>query len=249
MRHWHVTAAVAGLVLVAGGAALATGSLGTYLGYPEASVTVGGVPVTGDVPAIIVNGRTLVPLRFVAQALGATVTWDTGSATAQVQPNLIELVTAKSVTEPTSSPASTLAGTASAAGGPNNPSQSFSASSTTNGGIAAYALLWDDGASHTYEFKWTSSSGQLLKDDTVEMQPLTGAGGANLTAPASGPGLGWQLPQSLTGLPPEVALEDPFALNPPLSYNQTFLPGQGLYYVTLYRDGTPIAKAAFLVTS
>lgn len=29
-----------------------------------------------DAPAKIVNGRTLVPLRFVSEALGAEVTWD-----------------------------------------------------------------------------------------------------------------------------------------------------------------------------
>ncbi|MGB9920098.1 MAG: phosphodiester glycosidase family protein [Moorellales bacterium] len=34
-----------------------------------------GRPVTLDVPARVVNGRTLVPVRFVSQALGATVQW------------------------------------------------------------------------------------------------------------------------------------------------------------------------------
>ena len=29
-----------------------------------------------DVPATILNGRTLVPIRFVSEALGARVTWD-----------------------------------------------------------------------------------------------------------------------------------------------------------------------------
>jgi hypothetical protein len=248
MRHWgRMAAGVAGAVLLAGGIAFATGS--TYIGYPVANVQVGGVPVTSDVPAIIVNGRTLVSLRFVAQALGATVSWDQGTQTADVQPNLIELVTAKSVTEPTATPSSTTYGTASAAGGPNGVAQSFSSSSATGNDIVAYALLWDDGATHSYAFIWTNSSGQVLKDDTVQMQPLTGAGGANVTAPTYGPGLGWQLPQSLTGLPPEVSMEDPLALDPPLTANQSLLPGPGLLYVTLYRDGTPIAKAAFTVTS
>ncbi|MEW5922341.1 MAG: copper amine oxidase N-terminal domain-containing protein, partial [Bacillota bacterium] len=36
-----------------------------------------GAPVNLDVPAKIVNGRTLVPLRFVSEALGAKVNWDT----------------------------------------------------------------------------------------------------------------------------------------------------------------------------
>jgi hypothetical protein len=38
-----------------------------------------GVPTTLDVPALSVRGRTLVPLRFVGESLGAVVDWD-GSA-------------------------------------------------------------------------------------------------------------------------------------------------------------------------
>ncbi|MCL2337887.1 MAG: copper amine oxidase N-terminal domain-containing protein [Firmicutes bacterium] len=37
--------------------------------------------VTLDVPAKLVNGRTLVPLRFVSEALGAKVSWDKGVVT------------------------------------------------------------------------------------------------------------------------------------------------------------------------
>jgi len=35
-----------------------------------------GQPITLDVPAKIINGRTLVPLRFVSEALGSQVNWD-----------------------------------------------------------------------------------------------------------------------------------------------------------------------------
>jgi hypothetical protein len=37
---------------------------------------VDGVPVGLDVPALIDGGRTLVPLRFAAEAMGAAVSWD-----------------------------------------------------------------------------------------------------------------------------------------------------------------------------
>ncbi|MEW6447220.1 MAG: WG repeat-containing protein [Bacillota bacterium] len=40
-----------------------------------------GVPVALDVPARIVNGRALVPLRFVSESLGAGVFWDGQTAT------------------------------------------------------------------------------------------------------------------------------------------------------------------------
>jgi len=33
------------------------------------------VPVILDAPTVIVNGRTLVPLRFIAEAAGATIEW------------------------------------------------------------------------------------------------------------------------------------------------------------------------------
>lgn len=43
------------------------------------SALVGYQAVTLDAPAVIVNARTMVPLRFVAEAMGAEVVWDAGS--------------------------------------------------------------------------------------------------------------------------------------------------------------------------
>ena len=40
------------------------------------SVLVGGEPLEFDVPPVIVNDRTMVPMRAIFEALGATVTWD-----------------------------------------------------------------------------------------------------------------------------------------------------------------------------
>ena len=45
-----------------------------YIGQPFA--TVNGTPVQLDAPAFIANGRTYLPVRFVAENLGATVSWD-----------------------------------------------------------------------------------------------------------------------------------------------------------------------------
>lgn len=52
------------------------------VGSPAASVN--GQPTTMDVPAILVGGRTMVPLRFVSQALGASVGWDPATTTVQI---------------------------------------------------------------------------------------------------------------------------------------------------------------------
>lgn len=42
-------------------------------------VSVDGRPLAMDAPPVIINGRTLVPLRAIFEALGATVTWDAGT--------------------------------------------------------------------------------------------------------------------------------------------------------------------------
>jgi len=46
--------------------------------------TVNGQTVTIDVPAMVQNGRTLVPLRFVAEALGVVVDWNPSTRTVTI---------------------------------------------------------------------------------------------------------------------------------------------------------------------
>ena len=50
----------------------------------SARPTVNGQVVVIDQPGIIVDGRTLAPLRFVAEAFGGTVEWDGGNQTAYI---------------------------------------------------------------------------------------------------------------------------------------------------------------------
>lgn len=52
------------------------GNLSLWLKIGNTQAQKNGQPVRLDVPARIVNGRTLVPLRFVGESLGATVNWD-----------------------------------------------------------------------------------------------------------------------------------------------------------------------------
>ncbi|ERN52040.1 stalk domain-containing protein [Alkalihalophilus marmarensis] len=44
----------------------------------DTHATVNGIPHTLDVPATAVNGRTIVPVRFITEATGATVDWGRG---------------------------------------------------------------------------------------------------------------------------------------------------------------------------
>lgn len=57
---------------------------------------VDGRPVTLDVPAMIIGGRTLVPLRFISESLGARVDWNAAARTV--------LITSSGVALPPSQP-------------------------------------------------------------------------------------------------------------------------------------------------
>ncbi len=72
-KRWAGIAMGTGLLLVAG-TALAVHQ--SYRGYPIVRVMVNSNPVSSDVPAVIMDGRTLLPVRAVAEALHATVEWD-----------------------------------------------------------------------------------------------------------------------------------------------------------------------------
>lgn len=49
------------------------------------TLTLNGQVKQLDVPAKIINGHTLVPLRFISEAFGATVNWDSNSQTVTIQ--------------------------------------------------------------------------------------------------------------------------------------------------------------------
>jgi hypothetical protein len=53
-----------------------------YNGFQIVHVVVNGKPLTSDVPAVVMDGRTVLPLRAVAEATGLDVRWDPTSSTA-----------------------------------------------------------------------------------------------------------------------------------------------------------------------
>jgi copper amine oxidase-like protein len=57
-------------------------SVSLRIGSPQAFVN--GQAQFLDVPAMLIGGRTVVPLRFVSQALGAGVNWDATTSTVQI---------------------------------------------------------------------------------------------------------------------------------------------------------------------
>lgn len=55
------------------------------LGIGQRTAAVNGKPVDLDVPAQIMNGSTMVPLRFVGEALGQSVHWDASTYTVEIK--------------------------------------------------------------------------------------------------------------------------------------------------------------------
>ncbi|MBC7765201.1 MAG: MBL fold metallo-hydrolase [Hyphomonadaceae bacterium] len=53
--------------------------------------TVNGQPITLEVPAQIIQGRTMVPVRFIAQSVGATVQWDGLQSTVRIATPLMQV--------------------------------------------------------------------------------------------------------------------------------------------------------------
>ena len=57
----------------------ATATLGTQavaFSIDDTDASVNNAPVTMDVPARLINDKTMVPLRFLSENLGYTVSWD-----------------------------------------------------------------------------------------------------------------------------------------------------------------------------
>jgi hypothetical protein len=79
-RAWWAVAA--GVALLAGGAVWAAPS--TWQGYPVVRVVLDGQDIQSDVPAVILGGRTLLPVRALAEALGLQVSWDPDTRTASL---------------------------------------------------------------------------------------------------------------------------------------------------------------------
>jgi branched-chain amino acid transport system substrate-binding protein len=63
---------------------VAAESTNKYNGYNTVKVIVNNSELKTDVPAIIMDGRTLLPLRKVAEAVNGIVTWDAANRTASI---------------------------------------------------------------------------------------------------------------------------------------------------------------------
>lgn len=73
-------------VLVLSGITFAASS-GYFEGFRIVNVNINGKNVVGDVPAVMLNGRTMVPLRVISETFGADVNWNNTTYTATLKTN------------------------------------------------------------------------------------------------------------------------------------------------------------------
>ncbi len=90
MRKKTVVMSVCVFLLLLLGAVSFASMHGLFDGYPIVKVVVDGQEIKGDVPAINFKGRTMVPVRFVSEALGADIAWDAEKETAIITTDITE---------------------------------------------------------------------------------------------------------------------------------------------------------------
>ena len=97
MKRMFITVAVIAALSTA--AVYASGISGSYKGFPIANVTLNGAKVASDVPGIILDSRTLLPVRAIAEAMGSVIQWDQKTMTAKIIRPTINLIFAGDITE------------------------------------------------------------------------------------------------------------------------------------------------------
>jgi len=75
------------------------GDITITLKLDDRTATVNGQEVTLDVPAELMNGRTVVPLRFIAESLGLTVKWDAEERIIEIDETTEEVVAEETTEE------------------------------------------------------------------------------------------------------------------------------------------------------
>lgn len=147
-------------ILMIGAMASAAPKWGLFDGHPIVRVVVNGRQIDSDVPAINLNGRTMVPLRFVSEALGANVSWNDEEQTAVV-------TTGQSTLPPgNSSVLKVMIATEKEDGAPTKTGEEFPI--RTNPELYLYFEAWDDGKPHTWKVTWTSKEGRIYKEASVQ---------------------------------------------------------------------------------
>jgi hypothetical protein len=72
---------------------------GTFAGLPIVNVNLNGEKLVTDVPGVVLQGKTLLPARAIAENLDAVVTWDQNTMTASIVKPEVQMVFVSSMNE------------------------------------------------------------------------------------------------------------------------------------------------------
>lgn len=95
----RIISIVAAVAVISTGVVFAATINGNYKGFPIANVTLNGQKVSSDVPGIIFDSRTLLPVRAVAEAMHSVIQWDQTSMTAKIIKPAVNMIFAGNVTQ------------------------------------------------------------------------------------------------------------------------------------------------------
>lgn len=96
MKLKRLAALTATLVVLGAGIVYASSPWGDYQGYDKVRVLINNEEVsTGDVPAFMIDGRVVLPLRELADSLQTIVNWDESSKTAYMYKPNVHMFVAK----------------------------------------------------------------------------------------------------------------------------------------------------------
>jgi hypothetical protein len=95
----RIISVIAAVAVISTGVVFAANINGNYKGFPIANVTLNGQKVSSDVPGIIFDSRTLLPVRAVAEALHSVIQWDQNSMTAKIIKPTVNMIFAGNVTQ------------------------------------------------------------------------------------------------------------------------------------------------------
>lgn len=87
------------IAILSTGVIFAANVNGLYKGFPIANVKLNGVKINSDVPAILFDSRTLLPVRAVTEAVNSVVQWDQKTQTATIIKPSINMIFAGDVVE------------------------------------------------------------------------------------------------------------------------------------------------------
>lgn len=80
------------VALMSTGIVFAASVNGSFAGLPIVNVKVNGETVKSDVPGVVLQGKTLLPVRAVVESLNAAVSWDQTTMTASIVKPEINMV-------------------------------------------------------------------------------------------------------------------------------------------------------------